>query len=456
VTWADAARVTRTGGLAAIGSGNAAPCRSGTVRFPLSERVVAMLRRGDVLPAPAPSPEEPVVPGSRRRRGAPSSLDQLTQAIPGLADELTERARTAGLLVGWVALLAVPLWSLVDQVTEGDDASGFLVVRLLCEIPMLAALVALWRLPLGRRRPELLTFLILAVVQAGVAWMVTRSADPQYHLLGFTLAIYGSGCVLVARPRWTVALVAVSWAALGLASLTADAGLSSADLLAVSVYLATASVIAVLAHLRRYALATRELMTRVRLEREQQRTGVLLAQLEKLSHEDPLTGLANRRRWDAELTAACTRARRRGEVVSVVLVDLDHFKDVNDRHGHAGGDDALRAVAGLLSVQVRGGDLVARLGGDELAVLMPGADAVRAAEVAEQLRGAARALRPSGFGPEELSLSLGVAATSGADACPLELMSRADEQLYRAKVTRNAVGAALAVPVPAAPPQPAR
>ncbi|MGY2067871.1 GGDEF domain-containing protein [Blastococcus sp. SYSU DS0619] len=407
------------------------------------ERLVAMLRRGDVLPA-APSPVPGGVPSSRReaRRARGAAVAELTQAIPGLPEELAERARTAGLLVGWVAVLAVPVWSLVDLVTEAGNAGTFLAVRLLCEVPMLLALLALWRLPLGRRRPELFTFLLLAVVQAEVAWIVTRSADPQYHLLGFTLAIYGSGCVLVARPRWTVALVAVSWAALGLWSLTPGAGLSAADLLAVSVYLATASLIAVLAHLRRHALTTRELLTRARLEREQQRTGVLLAQLERLSHEDPLTGLANRRRWDAELSALCTRARQRGEILSVVLVDLDHFKDVNDRHGHGGGDDALRAVAGLLSARVRGGDLVARLGGDELAVLLPGADGVRAAELAEQLRREARLLQPPGFAPGELSLSLGVAAAGGAGTYPLELMSRADQQLYRAKTTRNAVGAA--------------
>ncbi|RBY93654.1 hypothetical protein DQ237_16910 [Blastococcus sp. TF02-8] len=408
------------------------------MRSNLSERLVAVLRRGDVLPAAAPSPAGAVRTG-RRRRAPSASVDQLASAVPGLADELAGQARTAGLLVGWVALFAVPLWALVDQVTEGANASSFLVVRLLCEIPMLAAVVAMWRLPVGRRHPELLTFLVLAVVQAEVAWIVTRSADPRYHLLGFTLAIYGSGCILVARPRWTVALVAVSWAALGLASLTAAEGLSASELLAVSVYLATASLIATLAHLRRNALTTRELLTRVRLEREQQRTGVLLARLERLSHEDPLTGLANRRRWDAELSALCTQARARGDVLSVVLVDLDRFKEVNDRHGHAGGDDALRAVAGLLSARVRGGDLVARLGGDELAVLMPGADAPRAAEVAEELRQAAVTLQPDGFLPGEITLSLGVAAAGGSDAYPLELMSRADEQLYRAKRTRNAV-----------------
>ncbi|MCF6509794.1 GGDEF domain-containing protein [Blastococcus sp. MG754426] len=413
--------------------------------FSISQRLLAVLRRGDVLPSPGP-----VAAGGRSPRGR-AAVAELAAAVPGLAEERAERARTAGLLVGWVAVVTVPLWAVVDLATESSNAGTFLAVRLLCEIPMLLALVALGRLPLGRRRPELLTFSVLAVVQAEVAWMVTRSEDPRYHLLGLTLAIYGSGCVMVARPRWTVALVAVSWAALGLASVSADDGLSPGDLLAVTVYLATASVIAVLAHLRRYALDTRELHTRVRLEREQQRTGALLAQLERLSHEDPLTGLANRRRWDAELAELCTRTRQRGDVLSVVLVDLDHFKDVNDRYGHAGGDAALRTVAGLLSARVRGGDLVARLGGDELAVLMPGADAERATAVAEELRREARLLRPPGLGAARLSLSLGVATATGADAYPRELMSRADEQLYRAKTTRNAVGAG---PVPPGTPEP--
>jgi diguanylate cyclase (GGDEF)-like protein len=124
-----------------------------------------------------------------------------------------------------------------------------------------------------------------------------------------------------------------------------------------------------------------------------------------------------------------------------VLLDVDHFKTVNDRHGHAGGDEALRAVAGLLSACVRTGDLVARLGGDELAVLMPGADLGRAVELAERLRAGTAELAPAGFAPGELSLSLGVVALTGDLASPTELLSRADEQLYRAKITRNAVGA---------------
>ena len=95
-----------------------------------------------------------------------------------------------------------------------------------------------------------------------------------------------------------------------------------------------------------------------------------------------------------------------------------------------------------LVVDQRGG-LVgdARLGGDELAVLMPGADLDRACELAESMRAEAGELRPEGFAAGEISLSLGVATATGSRAYPLELMARADEQLYRAKITRNAVGA---------------
>ncbi|UOY00483.1 GGDEF domain-containing protein [Blastococcus sp. PRF04-17] len=410
----------------------------------LVHRVAAMLRRGDVLPPAAPSPgADGAVGGDRRSPDAlttRSSLRELTAAVPALRDELANRARTAGLLVGIVAVIAVPTWTVVDRLAVPHLTELFLVVRLACDIPMLLAMYALWRLPIGRRRPEILTFLVLAVVQIEIAWMIVQTHGHEYYLLGFTLAVYGSGCILVARPRWTAAVVALSWLALAFFAAVQPGRLAAEELITVSVFLATASLIGMLAHLRRYALNQRELVTRVRLEREQQRTGILLAQLERLSHEDALTGLANRRRWDSELGDACTDARRRETVVAMVLVDIDHFKTINDRHGHPGGDEALRHVAALLSRRVRNGDLVARLGGDELAVLMPGADLERACELAETLRVEAAELRPDGFGPREISLSLGVATATGHEAYPVELLARADEQLYRAKITRNAVG----------------
>jgi diguanylate cyclase (GGDEF)-like protein len=245
--------------------------------------------------------------------------------------------------------------------------------------------------------------------------------------------------MLVVRPRWTVALVVTTWVALAAFALPDLRG-HAADLVMIAGYLGTASLIAVLAHLRRHATTVSELATRLRLEQEQRRGRLLLGRLERLSHEDPLTGLANRRRWDAELSAVCAEARERGGVVSVLLVDLDHFKRVNDAHGHPGGDEVLRQVAGLLVAAVRTEDLVARLGGDELAVLLPGADERRAMALAEEVRDAAAALRPEGFAAGEVTVSIGVAVAEGAEAFPVDLQSRADEQLYRAKITRNAVG----------------
>lgn len=216
--------------------------------------------------------------------------------------------------------------------------------------------------------------------------------------------------------------------------------LSSRDLVAALFYLATASLIGWIGHVQRDRLAARELAVRHRLEEEQARTVELLASLERLSHEDPLTGLANRRRWDIDLETACARARRMGTGVSIVLIDVDRFKAVNDQYGHTGGDDALRDVAALLSGRVRAGDLVARIGGDEFAVLLIGADAIGAANLAEQLRAQAAGLRPAGR--PALSLSLGVAAARAGAAQATTLMFDADEQLYRAKATRNTVAAA--------------
>jgi diguanylate cyclase (GGDEF)-like protein len=372
---------------------------------------------------------------------------------PVLADDrLTRARRESALWVSGLAVVVAPAWSGFDLLLEPQAARAFLVVRLACVVPMLLALWVLWRRPLGRRRPELLACSALATVQIEVAWMIPQVEHVEFYLLGFTLAIYASCCLLVARPLWTGVLVAVSWSALGVAVLTDPTSMRVEDLLAATIYLATASLIGVVAHDQRHRLTTRESTVRVRLEREQECTRTLLARLERLSHEDPLTGLANRRRWDAELVAACATARAAGTSVAVLLVDVDRFKEVNDRHGHGGGDEALRLIADALTSRVRAGDVVARLGGDELAVLLPGTDLGRAVTLAEELRTAALELDPSGGGPGSLTLSLGVAVASGWDAVPERLTVDADAHLYRAKATRNAVcaGPWTAAPVGAA------
>ncbi len=101
----------------------------------------------------------------------------------------------------------------------------------------------------------------------------------------------------------------------------------------------------------------------------------LVSVLRLAATADPLTGLANRRAWDERLDEEMERSRRTGTALSVVLIDLDGFKDVNDRDGHAAGDHLLQAIARAWQTQVRGGgDFLARIGGDEFAVIAPGSD----------------------------------------------------------------------------------
>jgi diguanylate cyclase (GGDEF)-like protein/PAS domain S-box-containing protein len=140
--------------------------------------------------------------------------------------------------------------------------------------------------------------------------------------------------------------------------------------------------------------------------------------LRRLAERDPLTDVLNRRAFDAAL-ATCDDA-------ALVLLDLDHFKAVNDRFGHAAGDEVLRAVAGVLHRRLRAADVVARLGGDEFAVLLPGVDAASAEAVAADVL---RMIRGLVLASGRVSASVGVATgTSGA-----ALLQRADRALYAAK-----------------------
>lgn len=156
--------------------------------------------------------------------------------------------------------------------------------------------------------------------------------------------------------------------------------------------------------------------------------------LTTLAMTDPLTGLMNRRAFMDALARDVSRARRSKTVLALVMVDVDHFKQVNDRHGHQIGDHVLTLVAQCLSRTVRTGDLVGRFGGEEFVVLLPGAELENAAIVAERLRANVEALDPVGAnGKFRVTASLGVASVPGDAATPDELIGKADRALYAAK-----------------------
>ena len=154
--------------------------------------------------------------------------------------------------------------------------------------------------------------------------------------------------------------------------------------------------------------------------------------LEAMLFEDPLTGLSNRRFILTQLAGAVSAARRHGRPLTIAIVDIDHFKSVNDTHGHAAGDRVLAAVAGSLREQLRAEDQLGRLGGEEFLALLPDAGASAAAAVAEKLRAEVAALRVEHDGLDTgVTVSIGWAAWEGEP--PEELMRRADEALYDAK-----------------------
>ncbi len=161
-----------------------------------------------------------------------------------------------------------------------------------------------------------------------------------------------------------------------------------------------------------------------------------------LAYTDPLTGLANRRAWRAAIARVMDRSRRTGSVFSLLVIDLDRFKDINDVHGHVTGDRILQMLAERITSLVRVGDVVARYGGEEFAVLMPRANRDAGWAVADRI-GREIAASPclvDGV-PVSVTVSIGVATWSPATDEPADtVLARADAALYRAKLRgRNRV-----------------
>jgi diguanylate cyclase (GGDEF)-like protein/PAS domain S-box-containing protein len=157
-------------------------------------------------------------------------------------------------------------------------------------------------------------------------------------------------------------------------------------------------------------------------------------ELRDLAEHDSLTGLLNRRRFDEELNGAILHLRRHGGTAALLLLDLDHFKFVNDTHGHKAGDDVLVAVASVLRSRLRTRDLIGRLGGDEFAVLLAGADTDAAAAVGHDLVGALQELRvAAGDAQVRVTASIGIVTLDPDFAGEAAALTAADRALYRAK-----------------------
>lgn len=257
----------------------------------------------------------------------------------------------------------------------------------------------------------LATFPVLTVV---LLWR-------RRSMLGTTLAIAAAGAFVVTAAAFLGRAVAL---ATPLRRDTSEAALEAVGALPLIIELVfttwTGAVLAVIVSAR--------IQGRLRTERD--RVALMNEQLQILSTTDPLTGLANRNRTDEVLGVEVRRASSRDVPVSVVLLDVDHFKAINDEFGHPVGDEVLVAAAGCLLETVRETDVVGRWGGEEFLVVLTGTGSDESARVAERLRSA---VAGSDFSvPRPVTVSLGTTSyRAGDDAA--SLVARADQLLYRAK-----------------------
>ncbi|MCB0882807.1 MAG: GGDEF domain-containing protein [Thermoleophilia bacterium] len=313
-----------------------------------------------------------------------------------------EHAHTAARAAGAFLLAGAGFLTLFSVVFSDFDSDRPLLMAGVVTLLSALGARALWL-------PRTVTSTEMALAPASIAGVVafqnyaTHDASAGAQLFLLWPVVYAA---LFLNPVQTLAALAatVTFNALALANIpTGDGWVIDSASMAIAFSMACA----VIHHLRRTNAA-------------------IMRNVERLAHEDQLTGLANRRAFAVALEQACARGDRSGEPLSVLSVDVDHFKQVNDTRGHEGGDAVLQGIAAALRAGVRRGDTVARLGGDEFVVLMPACTPSDAMTVAEGVR--TRVAREV----TGVTVSIGIgSATCGGD--PGVVMRASDAALYRAK-----------------------
>lgn len=311
-----------------------------------------------------------------------AAVEEMARALSGLY--------AAGAVLVGVSLL-IPGWS-------GREEFGLAVPALIAGVVS----VALW---MGRRRLGSGPCAVLTAAGSVLIWLATEAAGPaapSFALFFVWVSLYSFYWF---TPR--VALAQWMWSALLLAPLMANKE-GPADL-----------------RLARWVLTSGTSLAAGLV------VGRLARQLRQTAQRDWLTGAVNRRGWEQALEASWARSKRSARPLSVALVDLGQFKELNDRDGHAAGDATLQRVAAAWRKGLRADDVLARLGGDEFGVILGGCSPQQAATVIEQIRGTTA--------DDEVTCSVGIAGWDGRSSTSA-LLHQADLALYQAKATgRNRV-----------------
>ena len=352
-----------------------------------------------------------------------------------------QMARQLVLALGiWAALLL--LFALPDLQALGSSNPLFwrqLLYRAAMAALLLGAIVVVRRHPAWATDGRLVAWIAMLGYPFYFAMFHVRE-DVRIWTVGivmfmqFSLFIFLPGRVLAYLP---VALLGVAGSVVSFALLGRPPGVLLGLVFLLSVpalvgYTAAARLQRV--QRQEFALRQRLTATNAALQTEIAQRTELQAELERQATTDPLTGLVNRREFNRRFALDLARARRDEAPLSVALIDLDHFKRVNDECGHAAGDEVLRTVARLCGACFRSIDTVGRLGGEEFAVLLPGADLPQAALVAQRLadRLAATPVVHGGH-TIVLSMTVGVAQRLPEEHALEPLLHRADQALYAGK-----------------------
>lgn len=311
-----------------------------------------------------------------------------------------------------------------------------LILRLGIVVP--AYLVAIAAALKGGWELQRWTSILSAACFAGVAAYLGMHTDgPQRHeyIMGAALLTIIATVVIPLRPASLAAMVllanAIIWAVWFLAP-----GPAPQTVLALLGYLSAISLLALAIPMRTMALKDRNFLYAVRGRLASQRLVAVNEQLRELSHRDDLTGLPNRRYFERIFHTAFQAATDSGDDLAVMMIDVDHFKQFNDTHGHTAGDRALKLVATQLEKQfTASGSTVARFGGEEFVVVVEGCTEEGAMSLADRARRAV-AQRTVIVGLAErvaVSVSIGVALRRSAGRSPEALLESADKALYAAK-----------------------
>lgn len=267
-----------------------------------------------------------------------------------------------------------------------------------------------------------------------LAWAVALTVMDQAistSINAFVNAAVGVSIVFLLRPRSAATILVLGWCALAwaLGSTTENTALLTTN----RMNAASASALALLVSIllwRRYAQA--ELLQRALADTNRQ-LELQRAELETLATRDPLTGLFNRREFVRQAEHELARAQRLGGVLSLLMVDLDHFKLINDRFGHPAGDEVLRHVARLMTQTVRQTDRIARFGGEEFVLLLPDTPEADALRLADKLRQQLADTPVAGVGIP-VTASIGLACMPAGKTLTLDtLLQQTDRALYQAK-----------------------